>query len=59
MKGLRNPGLAQNSIVIEARKKKTPSKTKKRSKKINKYCAIFEVISQIEAFCNSIARRAL
>lgn len=53
MKGLRNPGLAQNSIVIEARKKKT------KSKKINKYCAIFEVISQIEAFCNSIARRAL
>lgn len=58
MKGLRNPGLAQNSIVIEARKKK-PKQNKKRSKKINKYCAIFEVISQIEAFCNSIARRAL
>lgn len=33
MKGLRNPGLAQNSIVIEARKKKPQAKQKKKQKK--------------------------
>lgn len=38
MKGLRNPGLAQNSIVIEARKKKTQAKQKKKQKKKKILC---------------------